>query len=176
MKQKHTIKTLKRNQKNYPLFLDKLVAVFLIVLIQLWFMLMIFFRLHEKYMEIQFVMSLLSILVVVYIINRPINPSYKLAWCITILFIPVFGGLFYLLLSVNITRRKFRSSIRNAVTEAKTHLKQDDEVLHHIESISKHAAPQAAYIHNSTEYPVYENTSVEYYASGDYGWQKGKRL
>ena len=61
MKQKNTIKTLKRNQKNYPLFLDKLVAVFLIVLIQLWFMLMIFFRLHEKYMEIQFVMSLLSI-------------------------------------------------------------------------------------------------------------------
>lgn len=167
MKQKHTIKTLKRNQKNYPLFLDKLVAVFLIVLIQLWFMLMIFFRLHEKYMEIQFVMSLLSILVVVYIINRPINPSYKLAWCITILFIPVFGGLFYLLLSVNITRRKFRSSIRSAVAEAKTHLKQDDEVLHHIESISKHAAPQAAYIHNSTKYPVYENTSVEYYASGE---------
>ena len=53
------------------------------------------------------------------------------------------------------------------MTAAKTHLKQDDEVLHHIETISKHAAPQATYIHNSTEYPVYENTSVEYYASGE---------
>ncbi|MCM1180448.1 MAG: cardiolipin synthase [Clostridium sp.] len=167
MNKNNTIKTLKRNFKNYPLFTDKLVWIFLIVFIQLWFMLMVYLNLREKYTTISVIMSIISIVVVIYIINRPINPSYKLAWGITILFIPVFGGLFYLLLSLNNTRRQFRRSVRNAVEDAKAHLTQDEAVLQHIKSISNHALPQAAYIHNLTKYPVYENTSVEYYASGE---------
>jgi cardiolipin synthase len=167
MKQQHTIKTLKRNQKNYPLFVDKMVWVAVLVLIQLWFLVMVFLNVREKYIEIQAVMAVISFIVVIYVINRPINPSYKLAWCTTILLIPVFGGLFYLLLSVNSTRKKFRNSVRNCVTQAKGHLSQDEQVLNHIDEISKHAVPQASYIYNLTQYPVYENTSVEYFASGE---------
>lgn len=167
MTQKNTIKTLKRNQTNHPLFADKLIWVILIVLIQVWFVLITFIQLQEKYIGVQAVTSIISIIVVLYIINRPINPAYKLAWCITILFIPVFGGLFYLLLSVNSTRRRFRRSIRSAVAEAENYLHQNKSVFTDIDNISGHASHQAAYIHNMTKYPVYKNTSVQYYASGE---------
>lgn len=156
-----------RRRGDYTMFMEKLVWVALLVLLQIGFILFTFIQLREQYFQIQAILSTISIIVVLYIINRPINPSYKLAWGITILLIPIFGGLFYLLLSVNGTRRKFRNSIRNAVAESKTHLAQDSAVLEEIEKISKHAVPQAGYIYHLAKYPVYQNTSVQYFATGE---------
>lgn len=156
-----------RKRGDYALFTDKLAWVIFLVLLQVCFFIYAYLKFREHYLGIQSVMSFISIIVVIYIINRPINPAYKLAWCITILFIPVFGGLFYLTLSVNSTRRKFRKSVKNAVAESKTHLHQDDQVLSHIEAISRHALPHARYINNLAGYPVYENTYVSYFPSGE---------
>lgn len=156
-----------RKRGDYTMFIDKLAWVAFLVLLQVGFILFAYIQLREHYFHVQILLSAISIIVVLYIINRPINPSYKLAWGITILLIPIFGGLFYLLLSVNGTRRKFRKSVRKAVTESKTHLMQDDSVIKKIEETSRHAAPQANYIYNLAKYPVYQNTSVKYFASGE---------
>ncbi|MBR1865364.1 MAG: cardiolipin synthase [Lachnospiraceae bacterium] len=149
------------------MFTDKLIWVIVLVLLQLGFILYAYLRLREQYIRIQAVLTFISLLVVLYVINRPINPAYKLAWSITILLIPIFGGLFYLLLSVNRTRQNFRNSVRAAVEESKTHFVQDPDVLEEIEEISKHAAPQANYIYNLAKYPVHKNTSVTYFSSGE---------
>mgnify|MGYP002626360932 CR=1 FL=1 len=156
-----------RKRGDYALFTNKLAWVIFLVLLQLGFLIYAYLKFREHYIGIQAFMSFVSIIVVIYIINRPINPAYKLAWCITILFIPVFGGLFYLILSVNNTRRKFRKSIREAVTESKKHLHQDDKVMSHVEALSRHAAPQIRYINSFAGYPVHENTEVSYFASGE---------
>ena len=110
-----------RKRGDYTMFIDKLVWVGVLCLLQVAFFIFVYMQLREQYVIVQAIMTAISIIVVLYIINRPINPSYKLAWGITILIIPVFGGFFYLLLSVNSTRRKFRQSIRDAVEESKTH-------------------------------------------------------
>lgn len=156
-----------RKRGDYAMFTDKLIWVILLVLLQLGFILYAYLQLREKYIGFQAVLTLISLLVVIYVINRPINPAYKLAWSITILLFPIFGGFFYLLLSVNGTRRKFRISVRTAVEESKTHFVQDPTVLEEIEEISKHAVPQASYIYNLAKYPVHKNTSVTYLGSGE---------
>lgn len=156
-----------RRRGDYTLFLEKTLWVAVLLIVQLAFIIYVYLQLREQYLQIQTISSIISLFVVFYLVNRPINPSYKLAWCITILMIPIFGGLFYLTLSVNNTRYKFRRSIRNAVIESKKHLTQDESVLDTIESISKHAVPQARYIYNLAKYPVYQNTSVKYFSSGE---------
>ena len=156
-----------RKRGDYALFTSKLAWVVFLVLLQIGFLVYVYLKFRENYIGIQAFMSLVSIIVVIYLINRPINPAYKLAWCITILFIPVFGGLLYLILSVNNTRRTFRKSVRAAVIESKTHLHQDEKVMAHIESLSRHAAPQTRYINNIAGYPVHENTEVSYFSSGE---------
>ena len=157
----------KANRYDYPLFISKILFSGILILLQLGFLLFTYLKLREEYFYIQAVLLLVSLLVVLHIINRPINPAYKLAWCTTILLSPIFGGLFYLVLSVNRTRKKFRKSIRDSVAVAKSHLHQEPEILEQIHSISKHASPQAAYIHNQAKYPVYPNTGVRYFASGE---------
>lgn len=50
--------------------------------------------------------SLLSLILVLWIVNKRINPSYKLAWTILILAVPVFGLIIYLLLGQSrVTKR-----------------------------------------------------------------------
>lgn len=156
-----------RRRGDYTMFMDKLIWVLVLLFLQVGFVIYIYVQLREEYLHFQLFMEFISVLVVLYVINRPINPAYKLAWSVTILLLPIFGGLFYLLLSVNNTRRKFRTSIRTAVEESKTHLHQDEQVLAEIEKISKHAVPQASYIYNLANYPVHKNTSVRYFPSGE---------
>ncbi len=156
-----------RRHGDYTLFLEKTLWVVVLLLVQLAFMIYVYLQLREEYLQIQTISSIISLLVVFYLVNRPINPSYKMAWCITILLIPIFGGLLYLTLSINSTRYKFRKSIRDSVTMSKEHLIQDESVLNNIESISKQAVSQARYIYNLAKYPVYQNTSIQYFPSGE---------
>lgn len=148
-------------------FWDKLLFVCVLVLLQCGFFIYTCLQLQEKYIILQSVMSFVSLLVVLYIINRPMNPAYKLAWCIPILLAPIFGGFFYLLLSVNETRRKFRREIREAVSESKGHLHQDRALLEEIHDTNRHSLPQAEYIYNMAKYPLYQDTRTMYFSDGD---------
>ncbi len=58
-------------------------------------------------------MNVLSIALVAYVINRNNDPAYKIAWCITILALPVLGIPLYLL-AVNrkVPRKLFRGTIK----------------------------------------------------------------
>lgn len=55
------------------------------------------FRWLEEYMHIVYAISiLLSAVVIIYIFNEPINSSFKMAWIVPVLVIPVFGVLLYI--------------------------------------------------------------------------------
>ena len=41
--------------------------------------------------------GIISVLIVLWIVNKKINPSYKLGWTILIMTVPVFGVLLYVL-------------------------------------------------------------------------------
>lgn len=156
-----------RKRGDYTLFMEKTLWVAVLLIVQLAFIVFAFVQLREQYFQLQTILSTLSLFVVFYLVNRPINPSYKLAWCITILMVPIFGGLFYLTLSVNSTRYKFRRSIRKAVKESKTHLTQNETILNELEEVNRHSYSQARYICNLAKYPVYRNSAVKYFSSGE---------
>lgn len=156
-----------RKRGDYTLFLDKLIWITLFVLIQICFFVYASFQLREEYLVLESIMTLLSLLVVIYIINKPINPAYKLAWCISILLFPILGGAIYLLLSVNLTRIAFRRSIRTAVTESKNHLSQNTKIMEQLNERSEHAALQAKYIYHQAKYPVYKDTNAKYFKEGE---------
>jgi len=164
---KNSVIDKERKRGDYALFTEKILWVAILFIIQIAFIIFAYIQLQEKYIHLQTFLSTISLIVVFFIVNQPINPSYKLAWCITILMVPIFGGLFYLTFSINGTRLRFRKSIRTAVSESKTYLSQDNAVMSNLESVSDDAAPQAKYIYNLTKYPIYENTSIKYFASGE---------
>lgn len=164
---KNTVIDKERKRGDYTLFTEKTLWVVILLIVQLAFIVFGYLQLQEKYIHLQTILSAISLIVVFFLVNQPMNPSYKLAWCITILIVPIFGGLLYLTLSINGTRLQFRNSIRTAVKESKTHLSQDDTVVTELETFSDDSAPQARYIYNLAKYPVYRNSSVKYFTTGE---------
>ena len=81
------------------------------------------FRWLEDYVHIIYVVSiLLSAVVIIYIFNEPINSSFKMAWIVPVLVIPVFGVLLYIFVQMQfqtklLARRLKNHKVRGALSE-----------------------------------------------------------
>ena len=62
--------------------LSRMVLVSLGIAIQLAWLFLILFYLSDAYLPIAFFLSLISLLAVIYIIDRPGNPQVKMAWIV----------------------------------------------------------------------------------------------
>lgn len=114
---------------------------------------------------------LLSILVVIWIINKHIHPEYKLVWVIPILLFPIFGGLYYLLIAQNRLSRKARRRMGDLMEKAARSLPKNEGIVHMEEAESKDAANQMRYIRDYGYYPPYEKTKTTYLPSGEKKFQ-----
>ena len=70
----------------------------LMILVQVVYMLLIISKFGHYSQLLSVICTVLSILVVLFIVNKEDNPAYKIAWIIPILLFPIFGGLLYLFL------------------------------------------------------------------------------
>ena len=79
------------------LLFNRIFYVALALVVQLSWLLIALFRLMEYSRWVTIGMQVVGFLVVLWIVNKKINPSYKLAWTMLILIFPVFGVSLYLL-------------------------------------------------------------------------------
>ena len=79
------------------LLFNRIFYVALALVVQLAWLLIALFRLMEYSRWVTIGMQFIGFLVVLWIVNKKINPSYKLAWTMLILIFPVFGVSLYLL-------------------------------------------------------------------------------
>lgn len=111
--------------------------------------------------------TLLSAFVILYVINKDENPSFKLAWIIPITVIPVFGTLLYLFLELQWEGKIINRRLRENISDTQPYLKQNLRYMEQLARMSRSNANLAAYIENSGSYPVYGNTNVKYYPVGE---------
>ena len=76
--------------------------------------------------------TLLSAVIVIYIINKRQNPSYQMAWIIPVLVFPVFGALFYLFVESQVGVRIIDRRLRSLIQETEPYLKQDEDVMNRL--------------------------------------------
>ncbi|MPQ43891.1 cardiolipin synthase [Clostridium tarantellae] len=146
------------------------------LLIFIQFVILIFgiWKLSESFVYFYVFFIILSVIVEIYIISRKDNPSYKLAWTILVLALPVFGGLFYLLFGGNKTNKGFRKRMIKSLNNIEPLLVQDEKIINEIEKNSKTAANQANYINGYSSFPIYKNTQTEYLSPGEIFFEKLK--
>lgn len=113
------------------------------------------------------ILTVLSLIVVVYIVSTKNNPSYKLAWTIPVLAFPVFGGLFYLMFGLKKTRKRFKKNLKNIHDETNKFLIQDEELLKEILTEEKSIYNQVKYLEANADSPVYKNTFTKYLSPGE---------
>lgn len=130
----------------------------------------------EAYMHIIYAASiLLSAVVIIYILNEPINPSFKMAWIVPVLVIPIFGVLFYIFVQMQFQTKLLAKRLRTTIRATAPYLKQAQAVQETIRKSSLRSSHLIDYMKDHAGYPVYENTSVEYFPLGEDKFEALKR-
>ncbi len=146
---------------------NRIFYVALALVVQLVWIFLIVWRLVGYSSYISWGLSLVSIFVVLWIVNRKINPSYKLAWTILILAVPIFGTVLYLLFGQSRIATAMQEKFESALRESSDYLTEKEDTTRHLREDDMSAAVQSAYIRKNSGYPVHENTTAEYFQVGD---------
>ena len=146
---------------------SRMAIIGFLILIQLIVLTFTIWKLSESFFYLYILFKAISIFAVIYILSTKDNPSYKLAWIILILIIPVFGGLFYLIFGLKKTTKRFRERMINIYKETSKLVYQDKDILHKIETQDKSFANQVKYLNNYADSVIYDNTVTKYLSPGE---------
>lgn len=146
---------------------SRIVIVSLLILLQLAILFVTAIGFTEYFVIYYFLSVVLALGLTLRIVNRKDAAEYKIAWLVTVLLIPVFGSLLYLIFSGNrLTEYKKRKMTKiNSIMEES--LRQDIAKQPYAGSDDISAVFQSRYITEVAHCPVYQNTSVRYFPLGD---------
>lgn len=146
---------------------SRMVIVGILILFQLGIIISIIWRLSNYFVYFYIFCMLMSIVIVIHLVSKNENPSYKLAWAIPILSFPLFGGLFYIIAGNNRLGKKFTKKLEDVCSRTTSFLVQDDAIIEKLERQDKNIGNQAKYIRDFSSFPVYENTVTKYLSPGE---------
>lgn len=158
---------LKKLRGLFRIIFGRTTFVVLFLLIQIGILLAGFNWLKEYMVYVFGGSTVLSAIVLIYIISDDESSSIKLSWVVPLLLFPVFGTLFYLFVKTQIGTKLINHRIQVLEKEIAPYLIQDPKVLQQFNSISSSQGNLAHYMYHFGKFPVYENSGVKYFPLGD---------
>ncbi|MCM1523159.1 MAG: cardiolipin synthase [Ruminococcus sp.] len=146
----------------------RIAATALSLILQIaWFAVSII-KLSEYSVWITMFFMVLSFIMVMYIVCKDENPSYKMIWIILIMLLPIFGGLLYLLAGNKKPSKRMYSRLC-ATKESYVQLldEYDTRGEEKIEQTDPRRSLTFGYIKERSGYPVFSDTQVKYYPMGE---------
>lgn len=113
------------------------------------------------------VLTAVSIVVMIIIVNLDKNPAYKLLWVILVLTFPIFGGLLYLATLLQSSTYLFKKKLATANSVIEPHRIKNSNTLESFVESYPNLSSHASYLANCGEFPIYDNTEVTYISSGE---------
>jgi cardiolipin synthase len=142
----------------------------LLVLLQIGGTFFLLYGLSALYAPIAIAFTVFSLFVSIRIINKPGNPSVKMAWLVFVMLFPMVGWLIYLLTGGKQPTRRMRRRLaksRRIITPA---IPEDGAIRAEIEGDDRRAAGLAGYL-SANGFPVYRDTDALYYPTGERAWE-----
>lgn len=132
-----------------------------------WFVVSIV-QISEYSVIASYVFRILSLIMIIYIVCKDDNPSYKIIWIILISLAPVFGGVLYLLAGNKKPSRRMYGQLK-ATKESYARILEsfDSGKEEDIRKTDPRDGAIFSYIKNKSGYPVFSDTQVKYYPFGE---------
>lgn len=147
-------------------FFTDLFVISILAALQIALVIVSIWNLYKTTVYVQLVLSFISLLVVVYIINRHDSTSYKLAWAVPILLFPAFGGIMYLYCRVRLGTFRFKRRIENIDERILSLTAKQNNATEDFRESHPSGAPLSQYLENSG-FPFYANSVSTYFSSGE---------
>lgn len=137
-----------------------------LILLQLLGIVYFLFAMRGRMMYVYKAFQIISIVVVIWLIRKPDNPSYKISWIVIILFLAPFGALFYLLWGNTPLNRARLVKIRPLDTDKIERIfPSDTRAL--CTSLPRHRR-NCEYLSNIAQMPAWQQTAAEFFPLGEY--------
>lgn len=157
MKNKHWIKVL---------FGQRVIVIALLIL-QVFVMAKMMTWAGRTYHIAEWVLTIVSVIVAIYIVNRQRKPEYKLSWVFLVLLFPVFGGVFYLISHLQTSSRKYRKQLADIREEMdKVNEKIGIEPFKTDREYEQYDT-QIQYLEQDRGFSCYKNTKLMYLEPGE---------
>ncbi len=148
------------------IFRDRVIVAFLVIL-QIVFLVALAVSGAAYSPYISTALNVISFIISLVVIIRRTNDAYKLTWIYLILCFPVFGGLFYLVFSIQSSMRLMEPYMKQIDKKASCETS--------LSEISTRAAiaeypekeNQIKYLSDFAGFPAFSNTETEYYPMGE---------
>ncbi len=156
---------------------SRIVLVSLGIAIQLAWLFFILFYLSAYYLPIAVIFTALSLIAVLFIINRPGNPQVKMAWIVPILVFPLFGGVVFLISGGKRPKKKLRHALDESakLIEPYRHSNLPYDLasleLPSVPAMDRTVAGQCRYLYEQG-FAAYCDTTADYYAECRAGWER----
>ena len=151
----------------FKIIFSKLTLAILLLALQIVILYVLFIMFYKYIIFLFGGFTLLSILLVLYIINTNENSSYKIAWIIPILIFPVVGIAFYFFCHIQISTYKTKKSLDKEQSVSKKYLSSNKEIITKLESEDKSTFNLVNYINNMSNNPVYNPSDIKYFKCGE---------
>lgn len=154
-------------EKTSKRLLGRVFFVGLAILSQIAWVIFAVFVLQTKYQFVASLIELFSVLAVLFLVSRDINPAYKLAWAILILAVPVAGAVIYFLFGKSRMEKELQEKLDLEYKNSGGFLKESKTAREGLSMESRAANRQSCYIRDMAGYPVYQNTETRYFRVGE---------
>ena len=102
-----------------------------------------------------------------WILNSPENPSFKLSWCAVIAILPLFGALLYCFIRFDLGHRLEQRLLQSTIQKSLVHMPDSSSVLSQVRTQDKALYNLATYTQAQGGYPIFQNTQVTYFPLGE---------
>lgn len=160
--------------KFFKFIFHRSILVIALMLVQLLILLGLTFHFSNYFVYFDHIFMVLGIIIVIAILNNDTgNPSYKIAWIIIILIMPVFGGLFYLVFGRRHLSRRKKDEM-DTINQKMREAFPNNHILSQMRFHSRTATVQSHYITDYATTPPHANTAAEYLPSGELFFERLK--
>lgn len=158
----------------FKILFHRSILVITLMVVQLLILIGLTFQFSNYFVYFNHIFTVLSIIIVIAILNNNTgNPSYKIAWIIIILILPVFGGLFYLLFGRRQLSRRKKDEM-DTIDQKMREAFPNNHILSQMRFHSRTATAQSHYITDYAIAPPHADTATEYLPSGELFFERLK--
>jgi cardiolipin synthase A/B len=133
------------------------------------------FLLFAGYIHYIYLINLfISLIIVVYIVNRQECPEFKIAWLTFMCLLPIFGILYYLFIELNPKQARIVTKVHRIVDDSAYLLGKNQDVVEDIAGCAPKYIGLLNFLQKQGPYPTYDHSDVEYFDEGEKAFEAVK--
>ena len=169
MESKNTgLRLIEKGKKGiiYTIF-SRIGIMLLLMLLQVLVMVGVISRFNEVWPFATTIVGAFVVIMVIYLLNSRMDSAAKLTWLLVIMAAPVFGAPLFWYTQTEWGHRMEKAKLEKLIKETRTAIVQDKKLLQKISEESPETVALGNYLSHSGCFPIYEQTKVTYFSSGE---------